>query len=190
MTVPAMTYPDIWLHDGPWTEADYLELPPGPPKIELVEGSLLVSPSARRTHQRMMRRLANLLEARAPEDLAVEVELNVRVGPDKILIPDVVATYEQGGDGLVHMPAEVLLVAEVLSPSNAGREWVLKNHLYAKAGIPWYLLVEADEEIPTLILQHLEGGCYVEVGRAQAEPLDLPEPFGAITPADLLRRNP
>jgi Uma2 family endonuclease len=187
-----MSYGDFWFHDGPWTEEAYLALPHGGPKIELAEGRLIVSPSARKAHQALMRRLANLMEAMAPENVDVEVELNVRVGPEKILIPDVVATYEQGDDVLVHDPEQVLLVAEVLSPCNSGREWVFKNHLYAKAGLPWYLLVEVGENRdPVLILQRLDEAHYVEVARAACgESLRLPDPFGLIDPADLLKRRP
>lgn len=187
-----MSYGDFWYHDGPWTEEDFLALPHGGPKIELADGRLIVSPAARKVHQRLMQRLANLMEAMAPDDLAVEVELNVRVGPEEILIPDVVATYEQGGDVLVHDPEQVVLVAEVLSPCNNGWEWVFKNHLYAKAGLPWYLLVEVGENgDPALILQRLDEGHYVEVARAACgESLRLPDPFGPIDPADLLKRRP
>ncbi|MEV5706788.1 Uma2 family endonuclease [Actinoallomurus sp. NPDC052274] len=193
MIAEAVPYEDFWFHDGPWTEEDYLRIPPGGPKIELVDGRLVVSPAPRQAHQRLMRRLANLLEAQAPDDLAVEVELNVRIGPEKILIPDVVATYEQGDDVLVHHPAEILLVVEVLSPSNKGQDWVYKNHLYSVARIPWYLLVEVDEndERPTLILQRLGSGHYNEVARATCgETLQLPDPFGEVDPADLLKRRP
>jgi Uma2 family endonuclease len=190
VTAVAMTYEDFWFHDGPWTEADYLALPRGGPKVELVDGRLVVSPAPRKAHQRLMRRLANHLEENAPEKLAVDVELNVRVGPDKILIPDVVATYEQGGDVLVHDPKHVLLVAEVLSPSNHGAEWLYKNHLYAQARIAWYLIVEVDDDDrPTLILQRLDGDLYAEVGRAACgQSLRLPEPLGVVDPAELLRR--
>lgn len=192
MTAEAV-YETFWYHDGPWTEKDYLALPSGGPKIELVDGRLVVSPAPRQAHQRLMRRLANLIEAQAPDDLVVEVEINVRIGPEKILIPDVVATYEQGGDVLVHHPSEILLIAEVLSPANRGADWVYKNHLYSVARIPWYLLVEVEEgeERPTLVLQRLGPAHYVEVARAGCgETLKLPDPLGEIDPADLLKRRP
>jgi Uma2 family endonuclease len=194
VTAEAVPYADFWFHDGPWTEEDYLALPPGGPKIELVDGRLIVSPAARKAHQRLMQRLAVLLDAQASEDLAVAVELNLRVSPRKILIPDVVATYEDGGDILVHDPRHVLMIVEVMSPSNCGEEWINKNRLYARAGLPWYLLVEIDEKDgnrPTLILQRLESGHYVETARATCgQALELPEPLGSIDPDSLLRRRP
>lgn len=191
MTAVAMTYEDFWFHDGPWTEEDYLALPPGGPKIELVNGGLFVSPAAGKVHQRLMQWLAVLLDSQSPRELDVVVELNVRVGKEKILIPDVVATYEQGDDVRVHDPAHVLLIAEVLSPSNHGAEWLHKNHLYAKARIPWYLLVEIDDEgRPVLVLQRLDEDVYTVVARAACgQTLELPEPLGEVDPADLLRRG-
>jgi Uma2 family endonuclease len=190
VTAVAMTYEDFWFHDGPWTEEDYLMLPKGGPKIELVEGRLIVSPAPRKAHQQLMQRLAVFLDDQSPDDLDVVAELNVRVGPEKVLIPDVVATYEQGGDVVMHDPAQVLLIAEVLSPSNHGGEWLYKNHLYAKARIPWYLIVEVDGGEPALNLQRLQDGVYTTVGKAACgQILRLPEPLGGIDPADLLRRR-
>lgn len=56
------------------------------------------------------------------------------------------------------------------------------------ARIPWYLLADAGER-PTLVLQRLGSGHYVEVARAGCgETLELPDPLGTIDPADLLRR--
>ncbi|MCO5972204.1 Uma2 family endonuclease [Actinoallomurus soli] len=104
-----------------------------------------------------------------------------------------VATYEQGDDVLVHHPAEILLVVEVLSPSNKGQDRVYKNHLHSVARIPWYLLVEVDEdnERPTLVLQRLGPGHYNEVARAACgQMLKLPDPFGELDPGDLLKRRP
>jgi hypothetical protein len=48
----AGAHADLLEHVGPWTEHDYLALPPDRRRIELLDGSLLVSPSSGYRHQR------------------------------------------------------------------------------------------------------------------------------------------
>jgi Uma2 family endonuclease len=184
-------YTAPWNHAGVWTEEEYLKLPSGGPKVELVGGSLLVSPAPGKPHQRLMRRFATLIEQSAPDDLVVEIEINVRIDQDVILIPDVVVTSEIDDDVVVHDPKHVLLVVEVRSPTNRGEKWIRKYAFYAQAAIPWFAVVETeDEKRPTVILQRLEGGTYIEFARATCgETLKLPEPLGPIDPADLLKRR-
>jgi Uma2 family endonuclease len=106
----------------------------------------------------------------------------------------VVATYKGSGEVLVQDPRDVLMIVEVLSPSNCGEAWIEKNRLYAKAGLEWYLLVELDAagKDPALILWQLDAiRQYREDGRAKCgETLELPEPLGLIDPAQLLKRHP
>ena len=52
-----------FLGRGPWTEADWLELPQDNRRIELIDGVLLVGSSPSFSHQRLSRRLANAIEA-------------------------------------------------------------------------------------------------------------------------------
>ncbi len=62
-----------------------------------------------------------------------------------------------------------VLVCEIVSPSNASADKVLKMHYYAAARIPWYLLVEQETGTPHLYA--LSGDHYVE--RAAAKPGDV-----------------
>jgi Uma2 family endonuclease len=179
-------------HPGPWTEEEFLALPDRGQRHELLDGSLLVTPAPSSEHQQVARRLANALEAAAPDGLEVVEAVNVRVGPSRILIPDVVVTRHLG-DTLVYDAAEVVLVAEVVSPSTVATDRLLKPELYAAAGIGWCLRVELPlGEPPELIAYRRSGGRYVEHGRAQpGRALRLPGPIALrLDLAALLRRGP
>ena len=80
----------------------------------------------------------------------------------------------------------VRLVCEIVSPSNASADKVLKMHYYAEAGIPWYLLVEQDTG--ALHLYRLADRHYVEHSVTRpGEVLRLAEPVAAeIRPEELL----
>ncbi|RUL92821.1 Uma2 family endonuclease [Verrucosispora sp. FIM060022] len=156
-------------------------------RIELLDGSLIVSPAPSRRLQRVARRLANSIEATAEvNDLSVYDAINVRLGVDRVVIPDLVVT-DADDEGTVLDASEVVLVGEIVSPGNAAADRVLKMQLYAIAQIPWYLLVEQDGDTHSLRLYRLDGGHYVEDQVAKAgETLTLAEPFRwQIDPATL-----
>ncbi|MBB4696853.1 Uma2 family endonuclease [Paractinoplanes abujensis] len=166
--------------DGrPMTGDDYLALGVTSPRVELLDGSLLVTPNPTNTHQRIARRLANRLEENADAaHLQIDEAVNVRLTPDRFFIPDVAAYSADVGE-VVFVEAEaVALICEILSPSNPTTDKVLKMHLYAEAGIPWYLVV--DPTSPALYLYELSGASYKEHSAAQAgEILHLSAPVAA-----------
>src|SRR3954452_2019703 len=89
--------------------------------------------------------LANLLEpAPLAAGLTVLEAVDTRIGPGTIVCPDVVVGKLHWGKG-INQAADVVLVAEITSPSNSRWDRVHKKQRYARARIPWYRLFEPDQ---------------------------------------------
>jgi Uma2 family endonuclease len=176
-------------HFGPWTEQEYLALGETTQRIELLDGNLIVSPAPSKRHQTISLRLANAIDAAAgPSGLAVFEAVNVRLRPERIKIPDLVVA-DTDDEGAVVEADEVRLICEIVSPTSAAQDRLIKMQLYAAAGIPWYLLVEQDGRTLTLRLFRLDGDHYLEHAVAKSgEPLQITEPIRlTLDPATLLK---
>lgn len=177
----------VFGHDGPWTEEEYLALGETSQRVELFDGSLHVTPAPTPRHQRISRKLGNILEAAAePVGLQLLEAVNIRLRPGRVPIPDLVVTDPVDLDELMIDAQDVRLVCEIISPSNAATDKVLKMHYYAAAGIEWYLLVE--QETGALRLFRRRGRHYAEQSSVKrGETLELTEPVRAtIRPEDLV----
>lgn len=182
----------VFGRSGPYTEEEYLALrnDETPERVELFDGSLYVTPAPTPYHQHISLRLANaLIHAADAAGLHVLEAVNVRLKSGRIPIPDLVITGDIDLHELVIDGRDVKFVCEIISPSNASTDQVLKMHYYATARIPWYLVIEP--EPTTLRLYRLDSTHYVE--HASAKPgqiLRLTEPVVAeINPRDLLPRR-
>lgn len=164
---------------GPWTEQEWAALPESMGRVELLDGELVVSPFPAVTHQRLVRNLARALEAAAPARFEVFEGLNIRVGVDRIMIPDIVVLNEPGLDALIVDPDLVALVVEVTSPSNAWVDRLVKPGAYAGAGIPSFLRVDLDRagrELGATSYSLTTKG-FIACAQAAGGRLTLTEPF-------------
>ncbi|WP_233219584.1 Uma2 family endonuclease [Micromonospora sp. RP3T] len=74
-------------------------------------------------------------------------------------IPDLVVWSKAQVDGVWLPAADVLLVAEIVSPGSDGIDTVTKRSEYAAAGIPQYWIVEQDPA-QTVTMHRLAGERY------------------------------
>lgn len=82
----------------------------------------------------------------------------------------------------------MLLAIEVVSPTNAGHDLVLKRHEYAAAGIREYWIVDERDQTVRVLVPGATGS-YVERAVARpGQPWRADEPFPLVVdPAEILR---
>jgi len=112
--------------------------------IEIVDGMVVVSPSASKRHNRLARILANALDAAAGPDWNADTDFDVRLQdvPLTNRRSDVIVYRANTIDLTPTRPEHVLLVVEVVSPGSETTDRIVKVDQYAKAGIPFYWRVE------------------------------------------------
>jgi Uma2 family endonuclease len=138
-----------------WTPDElrqFIETHPEPvPRYELVHGELLVTPSPTSLHQRLVLEIAIRLHAYVKQNTLGEVRVSpsdLRPIADVLLQPDLYVI--PGVDGrrapLEDPVTRVLIAVEVLSPSSARYDRVIKRRLYQDIGVTEYWLVDPDAQ--------------------------------------------
>src|SRR5690242_3266521 len=112
--------------------------------IEIVDGMVVVGPSASKRHSRLGRLLANALDAAAGPDWNADTDFDVRLQdvPLNNRRPDVTVYRADTIDVTPTRPEHVLLVVEVVSPGSETTDRIVKAAQYARAGIRFYWRVE------------------------------------------------
>jgi Uma2 family endonuclease len=112
--------------------------------IEIVDGMVVVGPSASKRHNRLARVLANALDVAAGPDWNADTDFDVRLQdvPLTDRRPDVVVYRADTIDITPTRPEHVLLAAEIVSPGSETTDRVVKINQYASVGIPFYWRVE------------------------------------------------
>lgn len=136
-----------------WTVDDVWALPDDPHhRYEAVDGELLVSPSPRLLHQvavgelyvvlhEYCRRVGTCMAVMAPSDVVVE-EVNL-VQPDVYAIRSLTPRERRSGARGLPLP---LLTIEVLSPSTARADRLVKRRLFQRNAVE-YWVVDLDARV-------------------------------------------
>jgi len=127
---------------GEWSVDDLLHSPDDGQRYEILDGVLFVTPAPVLRHQTVLFEIAVLLRAACPPELQTYVA-PVDWQPDgrTSLQPDVLVVRRDriGEMNIVEPPT---LVVEVLSPSTARIDRMIKLSRYAEGGIAQYWLVD------------------------------------------------
>jgi Uma2 family endonuclease len=168
-----------------YTVDDVLTLPEDAPRVELLDGVMLVVPSPAIGHQTIARRLCNWLEANAPSEYRAEIAVGIRLDVKNSREPDVLLLRRPLRDSHYFTPDQVVIAAEVVSPGTRKRDRFEKPGMYADAGIPYYWRVEQD---PVHVYAYgLRDGAYKLLADSDTvlkvdEPFPINLPVQAITP--------
>jgi Uma2 family endonuclease len=173
--------------DG-WTVDDLEALPEDGARRELIDGVLHVTPSPAPTHQVLAARLLVALEESCPEHLHVSQANDVILSMQRLFIPDVLVTTDEAAerDGKF-IAKEVVLAVEIVSPGSQSMDRVLKPALYAKAGIPFYWLIERSGGLTVHAYRLADGDDVYQPVGIFTETIKLDEPWGIEIPISRLR---
>jgi Uma2 family endonuclease len=135
------------------TYADFAALPEGT-LAQLFDGLLIMSPAPSILHQLVVQRLAQAL-GQYEEGLVFTSPVDVRLGPARVLQPDIVfvARERYGILGKQEIEGATDLVVEILSPSTGHYDLTRKRRIYEESGVREYWIVDpAERTIEVLAL--------------------------------------
>jgi Uma2 family endonuclease len=172
--------PAYYSHNYPYTADEVLGWPEDGIRHEVIDGSLIVSPHANMRHQILLQRLNRALDRALPAGWEIVAPVNLRLGADKLVVPDLVVVSHVDLQALAAIPDDVRLIVEVVSPGNRRTDRMTKPGLYAEAGITHFWLFDdlTDEDGPSLHLFQLPtGASSYPLAAPQTGTVTITEPF-------------
>jgi Uma2 family endonuclease len=159
---------------GGWTYEMYAALPDDGKRYEVVQGVLMMSPAPESAHQGIIQRISNYLDGRifVPRlGLVFTSPIDVVLSSRTTVQPDVLVVLKEHVNRVqpkrIHGAPD--LAVEVISPSSATYDRLVKYSVYEQAGVPEYWLVNASEQ--TIEVFVLEEGLYRSLGAFQGDHL-------------------
>ncbi|MFE9728092.1 Uma2 family endonuclease [Streptomyces sp. NPDC005794] len=157
-------------------------------RVQVVGGSLVMSPTPRGKHAGVIYRLEQAIRPKlTPELVAAEaVSVEMPDDADDYVTPDLTvcpAGFLESDDWLLE-PRDVELAVEVISQSEKARSISQKGDWYAVAGVASLLVIDPRHGTWTLHTRPESGG-YQDVLRGKfGETILLPEPLGIAVGTD------
>ena len=141
--------------DG-YTTADLHALPDDGRRWELIDGSLILSPSATMNHNTIALWIANALwESNPSDEQVIGLDQSANIDRHNEPRPDVVVAPARFWEQSPFPMAEARLIVEIISPTSVLRDTETKRALYARARVPAYWIVVPDTDGPTISLAEL-----------------------------------
>ncbi|HEY0805008.1 MAG TPA: Uma2 family endonuclease, partial [Pseudonocardiaceae bacterium] len=180
MAMPADTHPTFPDHPAAWTLEEVLALPEDQgSRIELVDGTVVVSPHPASKHQRILRWILLAWNDAIPPGCELFPGVNVVLNSGQLLIPDLVVVTEADVDTGYYKGTEVLMAVEIHSPSTRAYDRAFKRQLYADAGVPFLVFVDPATDPVSAVCYELDGGEYRESTHSDNGVLTFTDPFAA-----------
>jgi Uma2 family endonuclease len=134
------------------TYDDFAQIPNDGLLHEIIEGAHYVTPAPTRRHQRILRRLANLIENHLEQHPLGEMffaPFDVLLSKFDIFEPDLLYLSQARSALLTekNLQGAPDLVVEILSPSTASMDRRLKRDVYERTGVDEYWVVDPDRDV-------------------------------------------
>jgi Uma2 family endonuclease len=113
--------------------------------VELIEGVIVEMTPQGPKHAVLIQRLCDPVFARVPPDMVVRCQLPLTIGRDSEPEPDVSVVRRADAASKTSHPTTAALVFEVAGES-LPKDRLTKAALYAQAGIPEYVIVNAEQD--------------------------------------------
>lgn len=136
------------------TWADIAGLPEGT-RVEILGGEVVVAPRPRARHGFIQARLGRFIDGPFgydgdPGGWWFVVEPDVELGPHDVVEPDLAGWRRERvpvfpDDRPIRIAPD--WICEILSPSNARTDLIVKADLYRRSGVPFYWIVNPEERL-------------------------------------------
>ncbi|SMF86535.1 Putative restriction endonuclease [Streptomyces sp. Amel2xC10] len=150
-------------------------------RVEIIGGSLVMSPTPRGKRAGTIRRLRVQIEPRLSEALAPYEMSSVAMpeDPDDYATPDltVLPVEWDEDDSWLADPRDVALAVEVISQSEKAKDITDKNGWYARAGVAVLLVLDPRTGRWTLHTRPKDGEYHGRLDGVYGEAVDLPAPL-------------